>query len=148
MRNHARENAVSESMRDVPDALPRLVSFHLIGLGLLVLALVACAPIQLRTARAPAQMCDAALTSGSLERHPTSGLGIDSGDGIVLAVQWPFGYTARVDLSAAELVDETGKVVAREHDRVNVGGGMGGELGPEPFWAACGPVTVESSIGG
>ena len=104
--------------------------------------------MQLRTAQGPAVECDAALTSGSLERHPTSGLGINSGDGFVLAVVWPFGYTARTNLSTVELVDETGKVVAREHDRVNVGGGMGGELGPEPFWAACGAVTVEPNTGG
>ena len=109
--------------------------------------LAACAPVQLRTARAPTETCELALTSGSLERHPQTGLGIANGDG-VLAVEWPFGYTARTDVNLLQLVDERGQVVAREHDRVNVGGSMADDAGPNPVWRACGPVTVESNVGG
>jgi hypothetical protein len=39
------------------------------------------------------------------------------------------------------LLDATGKVVAREGDRVAIGGG----LGTEDVWYACGPVEVVGS---
>ncbi len=122
--------------------LPRLIS--LAGLALVALVLVACAPSQLRTAPAPATACDLALTAGSLEKHPQTGLGIAESDVLVHPVQWPFGYSARMDVSSIVLVDETGKVVAREHDRVEVGGGMGAD----GVWFACGPVSVVSNEGG
>ena len=80
---------------------------------------------------------------GSLERHPLSGLGISTADSAT-PVEWPFGYSARVVAASVVLLDGTGKVVAREHDRVHVGGG----LGAESIWFACGDVTVESSIAG
>jgi hypothetical protein len=89
-----------------------------------------------------------ALTSGSLERHPLTGLGIATSDVEITAVEWPFGYSARMDLQTVVLVDERGVDVAREHDRVNVGGGFGAEAAPNPVWHACGSVTVESNVGG
>ena len=84
-----------------------------------------------------------ALMVGSLERTPASGLGIGTAEGIT-AVEWPFGYSAQVVNAAVVLLDETGKVVAREHDRVHVGGGQGAGA----VWFACGDVTVESNEGG
>jgi hypothetical protein len=84
-----------------------------------------------------------ALMVGSLERHPATGLGIATAEGAT-PVEWPFGYRARLDGSGVVLLDGTGNVVAREHDRVNVGGG----LGAGGVWFACGPVTVESNTGG
>lgn len=80
---------------------------------------------------------------GSLERHPLTGLGVGTANGVT-PVEWPFGYSARVVGASIVLVDGSGKVVAREHDRVNVGGG----LGAGPLWFACGEVTVESNVGG
>lgn len=80
---------------------------------------------------------------GSLERHPLSGLGISTADSAT-PVEWPFGYSARIVASSVVLLDGTGKVVAREHDRVHVGGG----LGAGSIWFACGDVTVESNEGG
>jgi hypothetical protein len=98
--------------------------------------LVSPAPL-LRTAQAPAQVCDAALMFGTLTEHPQSGLGITSTDGQATPVEWPFGYTAREDLGRLALVDETGRVVAHAGDDVTVGGGFGTQ-----FWHACGPVSI------
>lgn len=121
----------------------------------LALALVACgattsaptaAPANvfaIRTPAAPPQACMEALMVGSLERHPLSGLGISTADRAT-PVEWPFGYSARVVASSVVLLDGTGKVVAREHDRVRVGGG----LGAGSIWFACGDLTVESNEGG
>lgn len=97
----------------------------------------------IRTAAAPQQACMEALMVGSLERLPLTGLGIGTADGVT-SVEWPFGYSARLVASSIVLLDGSGKVVAREHDRVHVGGG----LGAGPVWFACGGVTVESSIAG
>jgi len=84
-----------------------------------------------------------ALMVGSLERTPLSGLGIATAEGMT-AVEWPFGSSARIVDGSVVLLDRSGKVVAREHDRVHVGGGQGAE----GAWFACGDVTVESSVGG
>jgi hypothetical protein len=85
-----------------------------------------------------------ALMAGSLERTPVSGLGIGTSDVDITPVEWPFRYSARLEGQLVVLIDESGKVVAREHDRVNVGGG----LGANDIWFACAPVTVESQLGG
>jgi hypothetical protein len=97
----------------------------------------------IRAAAAQPQACEEALMVGSLERTPLSGLGIGTAEGLT-PVEWPFGYRARLDGLSVVLLDGSGKVVAREHDRVHVGGG----LGAGQVWFACGTVSVESSIGG
>ena len=74
---------------------------------------------------------------GKLAKHPQSGLGISSADGSQSPVEWPFRYSARVEFGRVILLDETGKVVAREGDEITVGGGFGNQ-----FWHACAPVTV------
>ena len=116
---------------------------NLLGVALAVSVLAGCS-VQLLTAAAPSDACDMALIAGSLERHPQTGLGIGTSGEAVTPVQWPFGYSARMELSTVVLVDETGKVVAREHDRIEVGGGAGAD----GLWVACGPVRVVSSEGG
>ena len=83
-----------------------------------------------------------ALMQGTLARQAQTGLGIADPNGIVLPVQWPFGYSARMELSKIVLVDEKGSVVAREGDEIQVGGGMGAGPAPNAVWFACGPVTV------
>ena len=114
------------------------------GALLAAMVLVGCGPVSIRTAPAAAQACDEALLAGSLERQAQTGLGVGTSDLVVTPVQWPFGYRARMDLDKVVLVDETGSVVAREHDRVEVGGGMGaGDV-----WFACGPVKVVSNEAG
>jgi hypothetical protein len=98
----------------------------------------------IRTPAVQPQACMEALMVGSLERNPQTGLGITTAAGAT-PVEWPFGYHALLgEGSAVFLLDGTGKVVAREHDRVHVGGG----LGVGPVWFACGEVTVESNVGG
>lgn len=132
---------------------PRIA--RLVAGSLLVVAIAACgsaattptaAPAQafaIRTAPVQPQACMEALMAGSLERHALSGLGIGTADGVT-PVEWPFGYSARVVGSSIVLLDPSGKVVAREHDRVHVGGGFGAG----PAFLACGEVTFESNIGG
>jgi hypothetical protein len=93
--------------------------------------------VALRTAAAPTDACMDALIGGRLVRHPGSGLGIASSDGQVTAVEWPFGYTAGSAAGRIALVDERGRVVAREGDEIQVGGGFGTQL-----WHACAPVSV------
>ena len=129
--------------------------FRLVAGAILVIFVTACAaPASAPTAvpapafaiRTPAvepQACMQALMVGSLERQPLTGLGIGTAEGIT-PVEWPFGYSARVVSGAVVLLDRSGKVVAREHDRVHVGGGMGAG----PIWFACGDITVESNEGG
>ena len=116
---------------------------RLMALAALSIVVLGCS-VQLRTASAPGVACDLALLAGSLERHAQTGLGIGVSDVLVTPVEWPFGYSARMELQTTVLVDETGRVVAREHDRVEVGGGLGnGEV-----WFACGDVKVVSNEGG
>jgi hypothetical protein len=110
----------------------------------LVLAVAACGfgpQVAIRTARVPSQACDDALISGVLATHPASGLGIAAPDGTATPVEWPFGWSARNEAGRVALLDATGKVVAREGDRVTVGGG----LGAEDVWFACGPLSVVGS---
>jgi hypothetical protein len=78
-----------------------------------------------------------ALLTGRLARDARTGLGVTAADGQQMAVQWPFGYSARIDGGRLALVDETGKVVAHEGDTIQVGGGFGNVM-----WHACGPVSV------
>lgn len=117
---------------------------RIVALALLGVVLAGCGSLSLRTASAPSDGCDQALLAGSLERQAETGLGIGASDLVVTPVQWPFGYSARKDLQGIVLVDQTGRIVAREHDRVEVGGGLGnGNL-----WFACGGVKVVSNEGG
>ena len=89
------------------------------------------------TAAVEPDACMDALMGGTLAKHPQSGLGITSADGTRSPVEWPFRYSARVEFGRVILLDETGRVVAREGDEITVGGGFGNQ-----FWHACAPVTV------
>lgn len=124
----------------------------LLATAVLAASLPACStvglPFAIRTALAEPQACMDALIAGSLERHGGTGLGIGISDVEITPVEWPFGYTARMEVSTVMLLDETGKVVAREHDRVQVGGGMGPGPAPNEVWFACGGVSVVSNEGG
>lgn len=124
----------------------RLAAFGLLAIVLAGL-LGGCANVGLRTQPAPLSACDSALLAGSLERHPVTGLGIENADGVT-GVMWPFGYTARVELSSMVLVDSAGVVVAREHDRVEVDGGSGVDSGGQAIWLGCGFVRMVPSTGG
>ena len=106
----------------------------------LAFVVVACNQLVLRTAPAPATACDAAITAGRLVSSRESGLALGpAGGGPNIPVTWPFGYSAGGFVGTLELRDETGRVLAREGDFVQVGGGMGGD----DSWVACaGSVSV------
>jgi hypothetical protein len=119
---------------------------HIVASTFLAAAVAACqsgsvpiggGAVAIRTAPEVAQACMDALAGGILAANNASGLGINSADGDEMAVEWPFGYTARNNLGTIELLDETGKVVAKDGDEITVGGGFGNQ-----FWHACGPVSV------
>lgn len=95
------------------------------------------ANVAIRTAPVANALCMDALLSGTLARHAQTGLGVTGADGQQMPVEWPFRYSARGLGGRLVLVDDTGKIVAREGDRIQVGGGFGNIL-----WHACGPVTV------
>jgi hypothetical protein len=91
----------------------------------------------IRSAAVEPQACMDALIGGTLARSAQSGLGITGADGKANAVEWPFRWTASIELGRVALRDETGKVVARERDEITIGGGFGNQL-----WYACAPLTV------
>ena len=96
-------------------------------------AFAACNQLVLRTAAAPVEGCDAALTGGRLVSSRESGLALQSPGQANLEVTWPFGYRTGGFVGSLELQDETGRVLAREGDFIEVGGGMGGD----GRWVAC-----------
>lgn len=100
------------------------------------------AAVGLKTAPAVNTICMDALLGGTLTRHAQTGLGVTSADGQSTAVEWPFGYTSRQEGTKVALLDEAGKVVAREGDQISVGGGFGDDM-----WHACGGVFVEGDGG-
>ena len=59
-----------------------------------------------------------------------------------MPVEWPFRYSARMEGTRIVLLDDRGVVVAREGDRIQVGGGMGPGPAPNAVWFACGLVQV------
>jgi hypothetical protein len=115
-------------------------SLAALALTVLAFAAVACNQLVLRTAAEPALACDAALTAGRLVSSRESGLALGPADGGPnIPVTWPFGYSAGGFVGSLELRDGTGRVLAREGDFVQVGGGVGGD----DSWVACaGSVSV------
>jgi hypothetical protein len=91
----------------------------------------------IRTAAQQPQACMDALLGGRLTKSVASGLSVTSADGASTPVEWPFRYSAVEVAGRVQLLDETGRVVAREGDEINVGGGFGNNV-----WHACAPVTV------
>lgn len=112
---------------------------RLAALALIAVVLAACSPVQLRTAPGTVDACEDALGSGRLVTNQQSGLALQDTTGDVHPVLWPFGYSAQSGATGVELLDETGKVVAREGDFIQAGGGFGanGEFG-----VCAGSVTV------
>jgi hypothetical protein len=109
----------------------------LFTIALVGLAIAGCAtPVALRTAPAPAEACDAALYGGVLVASAQSGLAVQglAGEGDVVEVVWPFGYSATRDLGGkATLRDASGAEIAQEGDTVTMGGGLDGA----GVWIAC-----------
>lgn len=78
------------------------------------------------------------MIEGELVKDAQFGLGLREADGTTRMVIWPYGYAARSVGIAVELVDDGGSYVARDGDRVRIGGGEieGGS------WLGCGGTTV------
>jgi hypothetical protein len=90
--------------------------------ALLALMLAGCSA-KLRTAPAVAAGCDLALDSGRLVADNESGLALADNAGETSPIRWPFGYSARRDLSGFVLMNQLGQAVAQEGDFITVGGG-------------------------
>ena len=103
------------------------------SIALAAIVLAGCTSVGIRTASQPSEACMMALLSGTLVEDPRSGLAVSDGQGNVTPVEWPYGYSARNELSTIVLVDDRGQVVGREGDQVQLGGGLGDEV-----WYACG----------
>lgn len=104
---------------------------------LLVGALAACNTIPLRTAAQPETACDSALISGQLVSNRPDGLALRLGTGEIARVLWPFGYSTRGGVGSLELLDQTGRAVAREGDLIDIGGGQGGGAEGASAFVAC-----------
>src|SRR5215211_674057 len=101
----------------------------LLGVALLVSVVAGCgSPVAIRTQPAPLSACMDALATGILVASNLSGLAIRGGDeAIVTEVEWPFGYTARRDMTGLALVDSGGSDIAHEGELIQVGGGSGAD---------------------
>ena len=68
------------------------------------------------------EACPQARTEGILVRQPQSGAGLRDNAGAVGQVIWPTDYTARDEGVRLVVLDGGGNVLAREGDRVEIGG--------------------------
>lgn len=82
--------------------------------------------------------CPMARTEGTLVRQPQSGAGLRDNAGAVWQVVWPTDYVARDEAGRLAVLDGGGNVIAREGDRVEIGGqDVGGGT-----WLGCGGMRV------
>jgi hypothetical protein len=96
--------------------------------------------IAVRTQPSLAVACPAARIEGTLVRERRSIVGLRIDQDLVLQVIWPYGYSARDDGGRLAVLDSTGTVVAREGDRVAIGGG---EI-ESGTWLGCGGILAPS----
>ena len=115
--------------------------------ALAIVLLAGCAPATLRTQPAPVSACMDALATGTLVSSNRSGLAIRAGgaSGEVIEVEWPFGYTARREMTGLTLIVNTGKVVAHEGEVIQMGGGTGAD---NVFYACAGAISVVPPVPG
>ena len=79
-----------------------------------------------------------ARNEGILVRHTLSGAGFQDLDGTVWQVIWPVDYVARDEGGRLVVIDGAGKVLAREGDRIEIGGqGVGLDT-----WLGCGGIRM------
>lgn len=84
------------------------------------------------------ELCPLALLDGELLADDAGGLMVRHAEGFLTTVVWPDGYTVR-DGEVRELLDPSGRVVAREGDHVSLGGGMDAR---DAAFVVCGPFEV------
>lgn len=83
--------------------------------------------------------CPDALLEGELVADDEFGFVVAHADGFTSPVTWPHGYVAR-EADRRELLDSSGRVVAREGDHVALGGGESAAIGPG--FVVCGDFRV------
>jgi hypothetical protein len=84
-------------------------------------------------------MCRLARLEGVLVRHDEFGLAVRSDPAVAPAIViWPHGWVARDVGIIRQLLDDRGRVLAREGDRVVSAGGSVGDR-----FATCGPLEVD-----
>jgi len=84
--------------------------------------------------------CATALASGVLTANGTDLLLTDD-TGAPIDVVWPDGYSVRRDGDALALVNRFGFVMAREGDRIDMGGGVG----TDDRFHGCNDIVVRAS---
>jgi hypothetical protein len=80
--------------------------------------------------------CYTSGTGGELVTDPDTGTAIIEGNGRRVAVTWPLGWTGRSSGAEVEILDSSGKVVARTGTQVSL---MGGYWYDGSF-LTCGPI--------
>jgi hypothetical protein len=83
--------------------------------------------------------CPTALVSGVLTASGTDLLLTDD-TGAPIDVVWPDGYSVRRDGDALALVNRFGFVMAREDDRIDMGGGVG----TDDLFHGCNDIVVRA----
>ena len=83
--------------------------------------------------------CPGALLEGTLVRHDEAGVAVEMDPNLPPAVVvWPHGWSARDVDGLRELLDDGGRAVAREGDRMSAGGGF---YPPRDWFTPCGDIT-------
>ena len=94
-----------------------------LGLALLLAGCgTADGPVAIHTAAQPILVCELARVSGTLVPDPTFGLALQNGADRRGAT-WPYGYTARRSSGVVELLDPSGRIIARAGDLIVAAGG-------------------------
>jgi hypothetical protein len=93
-----------------------------IRLAVLALVLAGCA-VPIETQPPPnSDECRLARVGGIVVLDPQVGVGLRDQRGVIHRVIWPFGFSAHRDLTGVVLVDDTGRIVAREGDEIATAG--------------------------
>lgn len=87
------------------------------------------------------QACPAALLTGLLSEQAGELVVIPDGGGPPERVNWPAGHAVRREGDSLVVVNVFGSVVAREGDRVRLGGGETSQTGT---WDVCGLFEVKT----
>lgn len=67
-------------------------------------------------------LCHGALLTGRLVADPAWGLAVQAGSDAPQRIVWPFGYAGRISGDRIELLDHSGRVIARSGDSIEMGG--------------------------
>ena len=86
-------------------------------------------PVTIWTRPQPLTDCLQARVGGTLVAHPDSGLGFKGVAGSPnRPARWPYGWSARRENGVVLLVDPTGRVMAREGDKILASGGVSSDI--------------------